>query len=90
MQLKLIVPEHGRHNQRQLHLRDVPAHAGTGAVGERDERLLLPAQKSIVSIDPSREYELRQDTYFSVTFSHLSGRNSSASLPQISLEWCIT
>lgn len=40
-QLKLIPPKHCAHNKRQLHLRDVPAHAGPRAVAERNERGLL-------------------------------------------------
>ena len=42
-QLELKIPRHSRYDERQFHLRDVPANARSRAVAERDESPLLLA-----------------------------------------------
>ena len=81
IQLKLIPAEDERNNQRQLHLCYVAADTASWAVGEGNESLLLPGRR----LSASRKNIGVRSAYLSVNFSHRSGRNSSASLPQISL-----
>ena len=40
-QLKLEIPPHGRYDERQFHLRDVPSNTRSRSVTERDECSLL-------------------------------------------------
>ena len=40
-QLELEIPPHGRYDERQFHLRDVPSDARSSSVAERDECPLL-------------------------------------------------
>lgn len=47
MQLKVIPPKHRAYNQRQLHLRDVPAHARPRSIAERNKRRLLAIRQAV-------------------------------------------
>jgi len=77
----------------ETYLCDVTSNAGARAVGEGDEGASL-SRIIIVLADGSLSHSdgtilIKTKTYLSVTVSQRSGRNSSASLPQISLLWCM-